>query len=168
MVSVELERNTHLQNDVSLFRRPEVKRRRREQEEEEQRRQQQWWQDHYPPVNVEPMPQMPPVMDVNPPMEGPIYAPQPPHVFPTTPPMQIVPVIYANIPKQTPVAKPKPRVKTSYMIVRDNRVAPNPPRWSPYNGPVVMHNVPPYFSGQIVPQRLSESRPAAPPNESES
>lgn len=152
------------------FRRPEAKRRRREQQEEEQRREQQRWQDYYyPPVNAEPVPQMPPVMDVNPPMEAPIYAPQPPNIFPTTPPMQIVPVIYANIPKSTPVAKPKPRVKTSYMIVRDNRIAPITPKWSPYNGPMIMRSGPPYFSGPIVPQRLSESHPAAPPpNESQS
>jgi hypothetical protein len=134
-----------------------VERRRREEQEEEQRRQQQLWQDYYPPVNVEPMPQMPPVMNVNPPMEPPVYAPQPSNTFPTTPPIQIVPVIYTNVPKPAAAAKRKPRVKTSYMIVRDNRVAPITPRWSPYNGPIVMRSGPSYLPP-----------PPPPPNESES
>lgn len=137
-----------------------MERRRREEQEAEQRRQQQAWEDQYPPVNAEPMPPMPPVMNANPPMEMPVYAPPPPNIFPTTPPVQYVPVIYANMPKQTSMAKAKPRVRTSYMVVRDNRIVPFTPKRSPYNGP-------PYFPAPIVPQRPPEIHPAAPPNESQ-
>lgn len=69
--------------------------------------------------------------------------------MPTTPARP--PVFLLHLPVQAPVSKnqttntvleqPK-KVKTSFLIIRENRVTPAVSRWSPYNGPIVFSNQP--------------------------
>lgn len=171
------------ENYLFVFRRPEIKRRRREREEEEQQRQQQeWqrqmeqWQNQYPPVNTQPVPQMPPAMNVNPPMETPMYMPHNPPIVSAPPPVQIIPVVYADIPKQTSasndqatgrVRKPKRTIKTSYMVVRENRVAPGAPSWPANNARIITQDGIPYLSAPVAPQTLSVSQAVAPQDQSQ-
>lgn len=133
-------------------------------------------------MNTQPIPQMPPVMNVNPPMEAPVYMPpnppmeaplyMPPNppIIPTPPLVQMIPVIYADIPRRTStsndrapdtVRKQKPTVKTSYMVIRDNRVVPTTPKWPPNNARIITQNGLPYLSAPSVPQGLSESHLSA-------
>jgi hypothetical protein len=108
------------------------------------------------------MPQMAPVVDNNFPIEMPIDAYQVPNVVPEPAISETVPVINQNppilIPMQTnqvPTIVPKPRkIKTSFMIIKHNRVPPTVPIWSPYNGPIIIHNQSPYVPPTTVQNEL--------------
>ncbi len=141
-----------------FFRHPQAN---RLQQVEEQ---QQPWEYENPPVHREPMPQMAPMVENNLPIEMPMDTYQDLEgVVPEPLPVQTAPFINENFPVQIPlqyypvpsvVPKPKP-IKTSFMIIKQNQVAPTfPKRWSPYAAPITAQNQPPYAPPTTVQNGL--------------
>jgi len=77
-----------------------------------------------PPMIIESIPEEVPTTTINEPIPI-VETPNPVYNMPSRPSVFVV-----NLPVQV-APKEQKRVKTSFMIIRDNRVVPNSTRWSP-------------------------------------
>ena len=54
-------------------------------------------------------------------------------------PIQMIPIQYNQIPAKVPKRR---KMKTSFMVVKNNQTTPPVSQWSPYTAPIIIHSEP--------------------------